>query len=130
MIEASQTLKSAATRGHGAKAVTLINNSAVWLLPLPIDPQELIRLYRDQLSAAGRATWNDDEWQRLWNFAILWQFIQVGLPTLTMPLTDAQIENVNHIWVEPMIAAVPRCIREPMLANDIKQINEMTKDDD
>ena len=28
-----------------------------------------------------------------------------------------------------MIAAVPCCIREPMYHEDIKQINEMTKDD-
>ncbi len=110
--------------------VALINYSVVWLSPLPVDPQELIRLYRDQLAAAGRAAWTDDEWQRLWNFAILWWFIQEGLIALTKPLTDPQLERVNRNWIEPMIAAVSHCVREPMHDEDIKQINEMTKDDD
>lgn len=109
--------------------VALINNSGVWLSPLPVDPQELIRLYRDQLAAAGRTAWTDDEWQRLWNFAILWWFLQEGLITLTKPLTDSQLERANRYWIEPVIAAVSGCVREPMRAEDIKHIDEMTKDD-
>lgn len=109
--------------------VSFINNSAVWFSPLPIEPQELIRLYRDQLAAIGRAAWTDDEWKRLWDFAIIWRFLQECLIAVTNTLTLEQLERLNRIWIEPMIAAVPHCIREPMRDEDIKQINEMTKDD-
>lgn len=109
--------------------VSFINNSAVWFSPLPIEPRELIRLYRDQLSAAGRAAWTDDEWKRLWDFAIIWRFLQDCLITFTNTLTPEQLEPINRIWIEPMLSAVPRCIDEPMRDEDIKQINEMTKDD-
>lgn len=109
--------------------VSFINNSAVWFSPLPIEPRELIRLYRDQLSAAGRAAWTDDEWKRLWDFAIIWRFLQDCLITFTNTLAPEQLEPINRIWIEPMLSAVPRCIDEPMRDEDIKQINEMTKDD-
>lgn len=109
--------------------VSFINNSAVLFSPLPIEPHELIRLYRDQLSAVGRAAWTDDEWKRLWDFAIIWRFLQDCLITFTNTHTPEQLEHINRVWIEPMLSAVSQCVREPMHDADIKQINEMTKDD-
>lgn len=109
--------------------VSFINNSAVWFSPLPIEPRELIRLYRDHLSAAGRAAWSDDEWKRLWDFAIIWRFLQDSLITFTNTHTAEQLEHINRVWIEPLLSAVSQCVREPMRDEGIKQINEMTKDD-
>ena len=92
--------------------VGFIHNSAVWLSPLPLDPQELIHLYREHLAAAGRAAWTDDEWRRLWDFAILWRFIQEWLIVFSKPLTTAQIERANQAWLEPMIVAVRSCFHK------------------
>jgi hypothetical protein len=107
-----------------------IGNSLVWFSPLPIDTQEMIHLYRQHLAAAGRAVWSDDEWQRLWNFAVLWRFLQEWLIALSTPMTESQLDCANRVWVEPMIAAMPYCIRDPLPDHAIKQINEITKADD
>lgn len=116
--------------------VAFICNSTVWLR-LPIDALELIRLYREQLARLGRPTWTDEEWNRLWDFALIWRFIQEWLLALAVeptPLTERQLVRVNRVWIEPMIAAVKRRIDDPaitdtVLNEEIKQIDEMMRDD-
>jgi thiamine kinase-like enzyme len=111
--------------------VAFINNSLVWLAPLPITPAELIALYRAHLSALGRPTMSDTEWQTMWAHALIWRFLQEWLPALAYhALAPHILARVQQIWIDPVIAAVSYVIpSENSLKVEVKKLDELMRDE-
>lgn len=95
--------------------VGMVNNSRLRLSPLPIDPAELVTLYRREIADRTGQMWTEVEWACLWDFALMWQFIQDWLVILAAPsisLTAGHSYLIEQIWLEPTDRAVERWLRQ------------------
>jgi aminoglycoside phosphotransferase (APT) family kinase protein len=76
---------------------------------LPVD--EMISLYRETHVKAFGQGWDDEQFARLWDHALIWLFMVHWLGRLaTMKAEDYERihERFNRVWLEPVFAAVDR----------------------
>jgi len=100
--------------GVGPAVLDLVNfvkKSEWWFGSLPIPAGDLARVYRSQIARQPGITWSDEAWERLWDHALMWRFIQEWLDLLAaMPeallLTSA--EQLDRVWLDPVEAALRR----------------------
>ena len=95
--------------------VVFINNSRLWLSPLPVEPAELIELYRSEIAAHTGQTWNEQEWAIQWDFSMMWRFVQEWFSLLALPAQMANTSNdylLERIWLEPLDKAVYRWLKQ------------------
>jgi hypothetical protein len=95
--------------------VGMVNNSRLRLSPLPIDPAEMIALYRREIADRTGQMWTEVEWACLWDFALMWQFIQewfviLAAPSVTLSAGHAYL--IEQIWLEPTDRAVGRWLKQ------------------
>lgn len=87
-------------------------NSQWWLGALPLPPADLIALYRAELARRMNVRWDDDEWADLWDYAVLWRFLQETLPWLShAPRAVFEAHGVRAFevgWLSPVLAAARR----------------------
>jgi hypothetical protein len=79
--------------------------------PLPITPQELITSYRSQVAKASHYHWGDAEWDELWDYALLWNFLTNWVDMLVnipAPVLQTQYLHLRSLWLDPVSAAVDR----------------------
>jgi len=79
--------------------------------PMPVDPAELISLYRYSLATIVRQTWTDDEWGRLWDHVMMWRFLQEQLIEWADPnrvKTAERDEMLERLWLDPVFRAADR----------------------
>ncbi|MEJ2484378.1 MAG: aminoglycoside phosphotransferase family protein [Anaerolineales bacterium] len=55
--------------------LSFIQGSSWYFSPLPVSSDEMIAHYRSQLTKAGAYTYTNDEFERLWDYAVLWAFV-------------------------------------------------------
>lgn len=75
--------------------------------------QEIIRLYRDTHKQSFGRDWDDAQFDRLWDHALIWLFTVNWLGRLATTKADdyEQIrERFASVWLEPVFAAVDRRI--------------------
>jgi aminoglycoside phosphotransferase (APT) family kinase protein len=76
---------------------------------MPTD--DMIRLYRDTHTQGLGKDWDDADFQRLWDHALIWLFMVNWLGRLaTMKADDYERihERFTTVWLEPVMAAVER----------------------
>lgn len=87
----------------------LVNKSQQYCAPLPMEPDELISLYRFSLASVAGVIWTDDEWEKWWDHAVMWRFLQEQLPELAK-LTKHGESNVllETLWLDPVTRAADK----------------------
>ena len=78
-------------------------------LPLPAD--EIITHYREHLAKAGAHNYSDDEFNHLWDYALMWTFVTgwVGhLAKTPNALLPMRLEALQEVLFTPINQAVER----------------------
>lgn len=90
---------------------TFIIQSQIHYSPLPVDTFELISLYRYTLAVQARQVWSETEWQKLWDHALMWRFLQEQIPAWAnsqAPGDEVLNKRIEEIWLAPVVQAVDR----------------------
>lgn len=91
--------------------VIFIKKSEWWFNTLPISQKEIVGHYRDSLHAKLGIRWENDEWDELWDHAIMWSFLQEWMDLLAASpdsLLVASGDQLDRIWLEPVQNAIDR----------------------
>jgi hypothetical protein len=91
--------------------VTFLQDSLWWFDPLPLKPQDLVAHYRQELAAAGGHIWPDQDWERLWECALLWNFLAHWIDLLAAipaSLVETRYDLFERVWLEPLRLAADR----------------------
>lgn len=94
--------------------VSFVKKSEWWFGAIPTVSLDLGALYRERLAARQGAIWSDAAWERLWDHAVMWRFMQEWLDLLAaipeaLLLTSA--EQLDRVWLDPVEAAVRRRLK-------------------
>jgi aminoglycoside/choline kinase family phosphotransferase len=90
---------------------TFIQSSLWWFERLPVDPTRIIQRYREGLEVACGQRWSDEEWNVLWDYALMWNFLidwvdlLGSIPNSILKTRWTQLENC---WLEPLRQATYR----------------------
>lgn len=83
-----------------------------WYFPnLPLSTPEIVSHYRERLALANGQDWDDSEWERLWDYALLWTFLCNWvdlLANIPASVVQARYPQITAIWLEPVKAALAR----------------------
>ena len=83
-----------------------------WLFgQLPVSRELIIEEYRVKLQALTGQAWDDLEWSRLWDHALMWRFLQEWMDLLAASpdkLLEPRVEQLEQVWLEPVSEAVKR----------------------
>ncbi|MCK4693223.1 MAG: hypothetical protein KAT23_06310, partial [Anaerolineales bacterium] len=67
--------------------------------------------YREGMAASNGVRWNEDEWNLLWDHALMWRFLQEWVDLLAAspdPLLETRAEQLDQVWLNPVANAVSR----------------------
>lgn len=88
-----------------------IQSSLWWFEKLPIEPAQITLRYRQGMQVASGQQWNDQEWERLWDFTLLWTFLSDWLDLLANipnPILKTRWAQLESVWLEPLRKAAHR----------------------
>lgn len=91
--------------------VVFVRKSEWWFDSLPLDPQEIITLYRQSLAERTGVTWTEDAWSLLWDHAMMWRFLQEWIDLLAASpniLLEASAKQLERVWLDPVAEAITR----------------------
>ena len=91
--------------------VNFVQNSTWWFAPLPITVSEITDHYRSRLMQAGSYSYEEEEWDMLWDHALLWIFIAEWVDLLShMPdsMLNTRLPAINAVLLEPIKLAAKR----------------------
>lgn len=91
--------------------LTLIMKSRWAFGDLPVAAAELVSRYRRGLQEQTGVHWSDDEWDRLWDHALMWQFLEEWIDVLAASpdaVLRARAEELDASWLQPVGQAVAR----------------------
>ena len=93
--------------------VDFVKKSEWWFDTLPIDQEEVIGHYRNSLQSSIGIRWESDEWDELWDHAIMWRFLQEWMDLLAASpdsLLIASGDQLDRVWLDPVQGAIDRRI--------------------
>lgn len=88
-----------------------IQTSSWWFSPLPLPPAEIAGHYRTRLAQAGAHIFSDEEFERLWDLAVMWTFITSWAGRLARTpdaLLPMRLEAIRQVIISPLVKAVER----------------------
>lgn len=88
-----------------------IQASQWYFAPLPIMPETLVSAYRTGLAAASGQVWDNDDWEALWDYALLWTFLCNWVDLLAnIPASVLQTRYalMQKLWLNPVSEAIAR----------------------
>lgn len=91
--------------------LVFINKTDWWFGPLGDERIRLIKHYRTRLADRCGVVWNDDEWDMLWDHALMWRFLQEWLDLLAATpeaLLTTRADQLDQVWLEPLTQAAAR----------------------
>jgi hypothetical protein len=91
--------------------LVFVNKTDWWFGPLGDERARLIQRYRSSLHARCGVSWTDDEWEWLWDHALMWRFLQEWLDLLAATpeaLLTTRADQLDQVWLEPLKSAVSR----------------------
>jgi thiamine kinase-like enzyme len=101
--------------GPGVLDLVTFVNAARWhRADLPVSPDELIALYREEIGARVNARWTDAEWTELTDHALMWRFTQelLGWAANASPAEfQTHADRFHDIWLRPVLDAANRRLR-------------------
>jgi aminoglycoside phosphotransferase (APT) family kinase protein len=101
--------------GPGVLDLVVFVYRSLWsLAPLPISGAEMASVYRATLQEKNGQAWDDDEWNLLWDSALLWVFL-TGWLTILGDIPDQVIKlrfpQLKEIWLDPVQEAAGRFLK-------------------
>jgi hypothetical protein len=91
--------------------IHFVQASQWYFHPLPVTPKELTTHYRSRLADTSHQVWDDNDWDALWDYALLWNFLTnwvdmlVNIPGSVM---QTQYLQMRSLWLDPVSAAINR----------------------
>jgi hypothetical protein len=91
--------------------LSFIQSSSWWFSPLPLPPDEIAGHYRTRLAQAGAHNFSNDEFNQLWDLAVMWTFITgwagrlARTPDTLLPM---RLEAIQQVVISPLVKAVER----------------------
>jgi Ser/Thr protein kinase RdoA (MazF antagonist) len=93
--------------------VVFVKKSEWWFDDPPLPAAEIIGLYQGALEARLGFTWEASEWERLWDHAVLWRFLQEWVDLLAAspdPVFTTRVQQLEGVWLKPVMAAARRIL--------------------
>jgi len=91
--------------------LSFIQSSNWHFSPLPVSSDEIIAHYRSQLTKAGAYTYTNNEFERLWDFAVLWTFAGSWVGTLANTpdsILEMRLPALEEVLFSPLRQALSR----------------------
>jgi hypothetical protein len=91
--------------------LVFINKSSWWFDNIPLSQAEIVECYRERMEAGPGVHWAEDEWELLWDHALMWRFLQEWVDLLAVspdPLLETRADQLDHVWLHPVANAVSR----------------------
>jgi hypothetical protein len=91
--------------------LVFISKSEWWFGELPVPAKDIVARYRAMLAEKTGRAWDDEEWARLWDHALMWRFLQEWVDLLAASpdaLLEARTDLLDEIWLDPVTRAVAR----------------------
>ncbi len=98
--------------------LVFINKSQLYYSPLPVEPEELISLYRYVLANQVGFMSSNEEWQRVWDYALMWRFLQEKVIAWSDPHEAWVGEDealLKKLWLDPVTEAADRWLDKYIL---------------
>jgi hypothetical protein len=83
--------------------------------PLPVSQIELVTRYREKLVENNGYIWQEGEWLKQWDYALLWIFLTDWVDLLAKipaPVLKTRKTEIASIWLEPVTEAYHRWLKE------------------
>ncbi len=94
--------------------LTFVYKSLWWFEDMPISPDEIVALYRENIAERTGLTWDQKQWSLLWDHALMWQFVQEWIDLLAVtpePLIETWAGRLERVWLEPVRQAAGRRLK-------------------
>ena len=91
--------------------LVFITKSEWWFGELPVRRDAIIRQYRRGLRERLGIEWGKEEWDELWDHALMWRFLQEWVDLLAASpssILETRAEQLDRIWLHPVARAVGR----------------------
>lgn len=91
--------------------VTFVKKTEWWFPGAPLKADEMILHYREGIASLLGHRWSDGDWERLWDHALMWRFLQEWLDLLAAipeSLLLASAGQLDRVWLDPVEAAADR----------------------
>lgn len=91
--------------------LVFVKKSEWWFGSLPISEDEIVTRYREALETRVGKVWEGDQWDELWDHALMWRFTQEWFDLLAAspePVYAASEEQLEKVWLIPVSEAVNR----------------------
>jgi hypothetical protein len=95
--------------------VTFVVKSQIYCGLSLTSAYELSMLYRYKLALQVRQVWSESEWQKHWDYALMWRFLQEQLlnwADLNAPYDQAQDALIEKYWLSPVAEAADRWLEK------------------
>ena len=83
--------------------------------PLPLAQAEFASRYREKLRETNGFTWEDGDWQKQWDYALLWTFLTDWVDLLAQiptPIIETRQTEIESIWLHPVTETYMRWLKE------------------
>jgi hypothetical protein len=90
---------------------SFVQLSLWWFDTIPLSPAEIIGRYRSRLAEINGMTWKAQDWDFLWDYALLWTFLTDWvdlLATTPASVLRTRYPQLISLWLEPVRLAVNR----------------------
>jgi hypothetical protein len=94
--------------------LTFVKKTEWWFPTASVSTDQAVQHYRDGIAALQGQRWDDEAWDRLWDHALLWRFLQEWLDLLAAipeSLLVASSDQLAKVWLDPVAEALARRVR-------------------
>jgi hypothetical protein len=91
--------------------LTFVKKTEWWFPNAPVSAEDVVGYYRNGIAALQGQRWDDAAWDRLWDHALLWRFLQEWLDLLAAipeSLLVASADQLERVWLDPVAEALAR----------------------
>lgn len=91
--------------------LTFVYKSLWWFESLPLEADEIVDQYRQNIADSTGIAWDESHWSLLWDHALMWRFIQEWIDLLAVTpeaLLETWDDRLEAVWLSPVREAADR----------------------